>query len=160
MTVPRLCIVLADRARARYFVASETESGRLRLIEQVGLTNQDQSRRGDDAPEVRTERNTDRASGPVHPQFEQRTQHRRELEERFAHAVVDRALEIVTGWPDGEVVVAAPPHTLGLLRPTLRARFPAQLTLRDLPREYINLTSAQLARQHDVLAQGEARSGA
>ena len=67
----RTCIVVADAGLARFYDIEEVESPRLKmkLVERAVLTNETdlkvlgQSVTG----RVRTETNTDRGSGPVHP---------------------------------------------------------------------------------------------
>lgn len=144
----RCCVVVADSARARVFLAEGRNSnGHRRLVEQASLTNAEYLAHGPEAPRTKTERNTNRQAGPVHPQFEKRGQHRLELERRFAEEIVARTVEIVRGWKEGGVMLVAPSHMLGLLRELMRETLAPQLTFRELAREYIHLTAAQLARQ-------------
>lgn len=146
------CVVVADRTRARVFLVDTAEGGRPRLTEQGDLTNTDYLARGTATPQTKTERNTDREAGPVHPQFEKRAQHRLELEHRFARAIAQRAAELVEGWQEGMVMLVAPAHMLGQLREVMRNTLPRQLTLKELAREYTGLTTAELARQLELQA--------
>lgn len=153
------CVVVADSARARLFLADTGEDGKPRLAEQADLTNTDYLARGAGAAQVKTERNTDREAGPMHPQFEKRAQHRLELEHRFAREIAHRTATLVQEWREGAVMLIAPPHMLGQLREVMRSALPRQLTLKELAREYTGLTAAELARQLALQAGGGPERG-
>jgi len=156
MTDP-CCVVVADSARARLFLADTAGGGKRRLTEQADLTNADYRARGTEAPQMKTERNTNREAGPMHPQFEKRAQHRLELEHRFAREIAHRAVALVQGWRSGTVMLVAPPHMLGQLREVMRNALPRQLTLKELACEYMGLTADELANQLELQAGGPGR---
>src|SRR5690242_4173186 len=67
----RTCIVVADAGRARFYGVAATNAPRVKttLVEKTVLTNElDLRARGESVTgKVRTETNSDRGSGPVHP---------------------------------------------------------------------------------------------
>lgn len=143
------CVVVADRLRARFFIVEETARprARYRLSEQAGLSNAESAARGADAPGVRTERNTNRQLGPVHPIGEKRAQHRAEIERRFAHKIAMQVRMLSGKWESGTVILAASPKTLGMLRGGVQAALQSGVTLENIAHDYTALTSSALARQ-------------
>jgi len=145
------CVVVADGARARIFVL-EPEGGRAgapSLVEKADLANAGYGARGADAPQVRTERNTNRQTGPMHPVGEKREQHRLEVERRFGVRIAERVAEVVKGWNDGSIVLVADPRLLGLMREVLREAVKSEITLKELAKDYAHLSATEL---HERLA--------
>ena len=149
----RTCIVVADAGLARFYDVEEVESPRqkLKLVERTVLTNEvDLKSRGESVTgKVRTETNTDRGSGPVHPMGEQRERHRVELYRRFGVEIAHRAGEMTKGWAEGTVVFVAEPRFLGLMREPLRTALHRGIELKELAKDYAHLTALEL---HDHLA--------
>jgi protein required for attachment to host cells len=141
------CIVVADSGRARLFMVEVGEDARSRLVEQADLVNTDYLAHGPRAAGARSERNTDRQAGPMHPQFEQRAHHRLELQHRFAREIVEGTAALVRGWRDGAVTLVAPAHMLGELRELMRSSLAPGLTFQELAREYTALSATQLAKR-------------
>lgn len=147
-----ICLVVADAARARCFLLEESDAPRapLKLVEQGALANPDLRSRGKSTTgRVRTETNTNRQAGPMHPIVAQRARHELELERRFARQVAERAAELVAGWPKGTVVLIADPRMLGLLRDPVRGALTPGIQLKELAKDYVHLSAAEL---HDHLA--------
>jgi len=148
-----ICIVVADAKVARFFgiEAADSPRERLKLVEQAPLTNViDLEVLGKSVTgRVRTETNTNRGAGPVHPIGAQRERHRIELERRFGREIVSRTTEIIDGWPAGTVVLVAEPRMLGLVREPLRKAMQPGMALKELAKNYTQLTAAEL---HDHLA--------
>ena len=137
------CVVVADGARARFFLlqAAGGGAGRGKLIEQEQLENPEHQH-----PETDSRR-TDRNAGPMHPYGAQRERHRLEHERRFAAEVVRQAAEKVRGWQAGSLVVVADPRLLGLLRESLRSALHPSVQLRELARDYTAFSAADLQQQ-------------
>lgn len=149
------CLIVADGARARLFLVECDESPRhrLRLAERATLVNQETRMRGrSGAGRVRSERNTNRQAGPVHPIDARRAQHRLEHERRFGAEVVERALEIAASWDEGVMVLIAEPRLLGLMRERLRSALKGAIKLEELAKDYSGFSRAELERL--VVAQG------
>ena len=149
----RMCIVVADAGVARFFDVEAGESPRVkvRLIERAVLTNDTDLRsRGESVTgKVRTETNSDRGSGPVHPVVAQRQRHRVELERRFGVEIARQAGELTKDWKEGTVVFVAEPRFLGLARELMRKALHRRIELKELAKDYAHLTAAEL---HDHLA--------
>lgn len=143
------CVVVADGSRARLFLleeAKELVSGS-RLVEVADLVNAEGTAHGGDAPRRRSERNTSRQSGPVHPYGDKRLQHRVEVDRRFAMDVAERTLSLIGGWPRGSLLLIAEPHMLGLMRDALHGALGSGIELKELAKDYTHLTSSKLHRQ-------------
>jgi protein required for attachment to host cells len=145
----RCCVVVANALRARVYVVEDTShpGAPQRLAEQADLINAERGARGPDATGIRTERNTNRQYGPVHPIGEKRAQHRAEIERRFAHDIAGHVKQLCGNWKTGVVILAANPKMLGMLRGGVRAVVPASVLLKELRRDYTALTPSALARQ-------------
>lgn len=139
------CVVIAaDGARARMFLLEkdgELQAGS-RLVEKVDLANTEYMARGKDAPRVRTERNTSRQAGPMHPQDAERDWHRVEMERRFAREVALHASALAKG--RGKLILVASPRMLGLIRRPLRAAVSPRVNISELARDHTRLTPARL----------------
>ena len=93
---------------------------------------------------MRTERNTNRETGPVHPAGEKREQHRVEVGRRFGARVAERAAALVNGWSSGAIVLVAEPRLLGLMREVLRNAVKSEIALKELARNYTHLSATEL----------------
>jgi protein required for attachment to host cells len=139
-------VIAADGARARMFLLemdTALQAGS-RLVEKIDLVNTDYTARGKDAPGVRSERNTSRQAGPVHPQDAERDRHRIELERRFAREIVAHALAIVKAGGAGKLILVAEPRMLGLIRRPLRAAAGKRVTISEIARNHTHLTPSRL----------------
>jgi protein required for attachment to host cells len=143
------CLIVADRSRARLFVVVPDDSPRrkMRLSERVTLVNEEAKARGrDGAGGVKSERNTNRQAGPMHPIVAQRERHRLEHERRFGGEVVEHALRLTAAWEQGVMVLIAEPRLLGLMRERLRSALRSEIKLEELARDYAGLSTAELER--------------
>lgn len=143
----RTCVIVADAKRARFFdiVASEAPRVKFRLAERTALTDSEVGARGQSVTgRPRTETNTNRDAGPVHPVGAQRERHRLELESRFGNEIAGRAGEITRDWKAGVVVLVADPHMLGLVRESVRSALPRDIELKELAKDYTRLSAADL----------------
>lgn len=142
-----ICVVVADARRARLFLLQEREAPRMpyRLAERGTLNNMSLRARGRSVTgRVRTETNTNRQAGPMHPIGAQRERHRIELERRFATAIARRAAVLARNWASGSVVLVADPHMLGFLRGAVRSALKPAIHVKELAKDYARLTAARL----------------
>lgn len=143
------CIIVADARAARFYGIEAADSPRagVRLVELASLHNAGADLKALGASvsgRPRTETNTDRGSGPVHPMVEQRERHRIELDRRFGQEVAARAAEASRGWKEGAIVLVAEPRLLGLLREPLRRALRQPIELKELARDFTALAPHEL----------------
>ena len=145
-----ICVVVADGNGARMFLLQESDAPRapVRLVERGTLSNADLRSRGRSVTgRVRTETNTNREAGPVHPMGAQRERHRIELERRFSVEVARRAAALAKHWATGSVVLVADPRMLGFLREAVRATLEPRIQVKELAKDYAGLTISRLRDQ-------------
>jgi protein required for attachment to host cells len=138
----RCVVVAADMVRARLFVLepdANLQAG-MHLRELENLVNTDYTARGTDAPQVRTERNTSRQAGPVHPQGAERGRHRTELERRFGQDIADRVVVQIRTQKVHALVLVAEPQMLGFLRGPLYDTLERTVHVREWGRNYTNVS--------------------
>jgi protein required for attachment to host cells len=143
-------VVVADRGQARLYTIEANDGTRRgsALVERAELANPDPRGLGSSVPgRPRTETNTNRQAGPVHPIGAQRERHRLELERRFAAEIAASAAKLTSTWPRGAVVLIAEPGLLGLAREFMRDAVDPRVELKELARDYAHLTRAELHEQ-------------
>jgi protein required for attachment to host cells len=145
--VDSTCVIAADSARARFFLAEDNGAPHapLKLVERETLENPDLrtlSRSVTGRP--RTETNTNREAGPVHPIGAQRERHRLELDRRFALRIASVAGKITYPWREGMVLLIAEPKLLGMVRGPLGKVLHAKIALKELARNYAQLGPTEL----------------
>jgi protein required for attachment to host cells len=144
------CVVVADSGRARIFLLEESHAPRapFKLIERGTLANADLRSRGRSVTgRVRTETNTNREAGPVHPMGAQRERHRIELERRFSVEVARKAAALARNWSTGSVVLVADPRMLGFLRDAVRSALKPEVRVKELAKDYAHVTASKLQDQ-------------
>ena len=147
MRINRTCIVVADAGTAKFFGVEPLDSPReaSRLVEHATLTNPNLRTLGESVTgRVRTETNTNRQAGPVHPMGAQRERHRMELDRRFWDEIARQAATITREWKDGRVVLVAEPRLLGLMRQAVRDALAPGIELKELAKDYVHLTMEEL----------------
>jgi len=145
-----VCVVVAGSRQARIFLVQESDAPRapVRLIERGTLGNPDLRTRGRSVTgRVRTETNTNRQAGPVHPIGAQRARHEVELERRFSTEVARKAASVARNWTTGSVVLIADPRMLGFLRGAMRSALNPAIRVKELAKDYVRLTTSRL-RDH------------
>ena len=145
-----ICVVVADGARARIFLVQVNDAPRapFRLVERGVLTNADLRSRGRSVTgRVRTETNTNREAGPMHPMGAQRERHRVELERRFSVEVARKTAALARNWSMGSVVLVADPRMLGFLRDAVRGALTPGIRVKELAKDYARLTASRLQDQ-------------
>ena len=143
----RTCIIVVDSRRARVFDVQPVDAPRVKtaLVEHAVLENPDLRELGTSVTgRPRTETNTNRQAGPVHPMGAQRERHRLALERRYAGDIARKAGEITKGWKSGTVVLVAEPRLLGLVRETLRKALGSGVELKELAKDYTGFTAAEI----------------
>jgi protein required for attachment to host cells len=143
------CLIVADGSSARLFVVVPYDSPRrkLRLKKEATLVNMETKTRGrSGAGQVKSERNTNRQAGPMHPIGAERGRHRLEHERRFGAEIVERAMDLTAGWQQGVMILIAEPRLLGLMRERLRSALKSEIRLEELAKNYNGLSTAELER--------------
>lgn len=144
----KICIVVADAGIAKVYGVERIDSPRVQpaLVELAQLTNEsDLKVLGSSVTgRVRTETNTNRGSGPVHPMGAQRERHRVELERRFGMELVKQMIALTGGWKRGTVVLIAAPHLLGLMREPMRRVLHDGIALKELAKDYTHMGADEL----------------
>lgn len=146
-------IIVADAKRARFFAVelSDSPRSRLQLVERVTLANTDiEGVRKGGAGRVKTERISNRQAGDVHPIEGRRQQHRVELERRFGREITQQASKLSRAWNGGTIVLIAEPRMLGLIREHLRDALDPAIELKELAKNYAQLTAAELQKHLDL----------
>ena len=144
------CVVVADQGRARIFLLEESTAPRapFRLTLRGTLANADLRSRGRSVTgRVRTETNTNREAGPVHPMGAQRERHRIELERRFSVEIARKAAVLAKNWSTGSVVLVADPRMLGFLRDAVRGALTPGIRVKELAKDYARFTASRLQDQ-------------
>ena len=142
-------VVVADRRGARLYTVKSNDSSRSgALIKEATLANPELKSLGKSVTgRPRTETNTNREGGPVHPIGAQRERHRLEHDRRFAREIAARAAKLTSTWLHGVVVLIAEPGLLGLAREVMRDALSRKLELKEVARDYAQLTRGELREQ-------------
>jgi len=148
----RLCLVVADAARARLFTydniadpAIDDNAGN--LVEQDHLIEPERRLRASQIHSDSRPGTAHQSHGPSHGLDDHRDRHRDEVDRRFAGTIVGRLVQLVDDTAVDEAVVVAPPSLLGRLRPLL-SKLSGRVTLHEVPRDLSRETTPQL---HDHL---------
>lgn len=148
----RTCIVVADTKRARFFSVEESDHPRhpMKLVEKSVLVNPDiEGARAGGARCAKTERANPQPSDarPIEPRG---LQHQLELERRFGRDIAHHAGELTADWKDGTIVLIAEPRLLGLSRGYLRGALNPAVELKELAKDYSQITASELRDQLDL----------
>ena len=142
-----VCVVVAGSRQARIFLVQESAAPRaaVRLVERGTLSNADLRSRGRSVTgRVRTETNTNREAGPMHPIGAQRARHEVELERRFSTEIARKAAALARNWTTGSVVLVGDPRMLGFLRSAVRGALKPSIRVKELAKDYSSLTASRL----------------
>lgn len=145
MSGRKRCIVVADGTFARILLA-DPEAARLELIEHSELEN------CSSADELRPPH--DHVNGASHRQSVSTGRagpapKRVNVDQEFASAVANHVSAIVQDWRGGDVVIAAAPGTLGMLREIVQQALPKGVQLKALAKNYVALSAPELAERLD-----------
>ena len=146
-----ICVLVADAVRARVWVL-DSSSELEQLTAAAEITNP--TLRARDSEIVSETRPSLRREGPgmaLHSASDRRESRRREVERHFAGLIAEEAAGVWRRYPNCELIVAAAPVMLGLLRTSLarHIRSKDELEVRELGRELSKLSGPVL---HDQLA--------
>jgi protein required for attachment to host cells len=150
----RLCIALADASRARIFTFEELAGrtgGRTQEIqERISLVHPGRRRRPSELFSD-TRPGSDRTpTGRGFGLSDHRDQAVREMDRQFAADIARHLREVVDSCGCRDVVLAASPRMLGLLREHTAPLVEAGIAVHDLDRDLVRFTPAQL---QDFLAE-------
>jgi len=155
-------IIVADAKRARFFAIERSDAprNRVKLVERVTLSNTDvEGVRKGGAARVKTGRLSNREAGDVHPIEGRRQQHRIELERRFGQEIIRQALKLSRPWKGGTIVLIAEPRLLGLMREHMRDALDPAVALKELAKNYAQLTPSELQKRLDLKHHSPLRLG-
>lgn len=135
----KTCILVADRARARFFVLEgplEHRPGDApRLLELETLVDPEGELTGQETFADSRSGTNHAGSGASYEYDEHREGHRREVERRFAKRVAAAASVFARDHDAQKLVLAAEPRMLGVLRHVLATSLPRDMTLVELARD-------------------------
>jgi len=144
--------VVAGFRLARFYCIEAVDSPRvkMKLVEQSSLSNPGADLKAlgrSMSGRPRTETNTNREAGPMHPIGAQRERHRLELDRRFCQEIARETAAVTKEWNGGAVVLVAEPRQLGLMREPLRHVLHQGIELKELAKDFTNLTPAELCKR-------------
>jgi protein required for attachment to host cells len=160
--MPRTCVVVADRARARLFVLDSVprhepakEVEKLREVEV--LTDPEGSKKGNELYSD-SRSGGDRGGGGAHGHGydDHRDSHRDEVERRFAKRIADSIAEFARARAAERLVLSADPRLLGLLRKSMNG-LPSGTELVELPEDLSRQTPERI--QATLTRRGALRNG-
>jgi protein required for attachment to host cells len=147
----RTCVVVANRARARFFVVDSPDSDspehaghgpKLREVET--LTDAEGALKGNDVFSESRSGSTRSASGARSNYDDHRQSHREEVGRRFAKRVVHAISALLRARATEKLVLAAEPHMLGLLRTAANGELSSTAELFELSEDLSRKTPAQI----------------
>ena len=142
MSARKRCVVVADSTFARILLANP-EAATLELIEHSELENCSPAH--DVAqPGHGPQRHSAMAQEAVYGRK------RVNVDQEFAVAVAHHIGAIVQDWQSGDVVIAAAPGTLGMLREIVQQALPKGVKLKALAKNYVSLSTPELAERLDI----------
>src|SRR6266545_7034488 len=150
----RICIAIADAARARVFTFEElggpAGTPTQELHEVFELVDPDRRRRAGELFSDTRPGSNRTPSGRGHAAPDHREAHLDELDRHFAAEIITRLSENVREHGFHRLIVAASPRILGELRKAGVRLFESGLTVDDVNRDLTHLTPSQI---HDHLAE-------
>lgn len=145
-----LCVVVADGSMARLYTVKDSTAPRAPhvLVECDRIEHADLRELGvSTTGRPRTETNTNRQAGPVHPIGAQRERHRIELTRRYAAEVAGRAAAIVAKWPSGTLMLIAEPRLLAMMCETARQAVGPGVRIKELAKDFGRLSRPAIQRR-------------
>jgi protein required for attachment to host cells len=146
-------VAVVNGTKARFLTLEpaefpEYESGP-NLVEHEGLFNFTNELQGQELwANSKTGRNRG-SSGQAHTYDDHRDSHVVEFERRFAHGIATKLFELAQVHQVSQLVLAAEPQILGLMREVLLPTLPKQFKLNELAKDLCQLKPNEL---HDYLA--------
>ncbi|HWA72591.1 MAG TPA: host attachment protein [Polyangiaceae bacterium] len=159
----RTCILVADRARARFLVPERLRQSApfadaVRLRELQALVDPEGEMTGNEVFS-NTRSGSNRAPrGATFEYDDHRTRHREEVERRFAAQIAEKLADFVRERGPEKVVLVVEPRMLGLLRPRLWGKLPAAIETFELPEDLSWHAPSQIQavlKQHGALSDAD-----
>jgi protein required for attachment to host cells len=147
-------VAVIDGTKARFLTLKPVEfegyeSGP-NLVEHEGLHSVEKEMQGQDLwANVKTGRNRG-GVGQAHSYDDHRQAHMIEFERRFAQSISNRILDLIQAHEVRQLVLAAEPQILGLIREELNGSLPSQVKLSELAKDLCRYSPREL---HDYLAE-------
>ena|SRR5688572_9855316 len=135
----KTCVVVADRARARFFLTEDTPGHHpehaFKLVEIEALANPQGELTGMDLFANTRSGTTHAPDGARYEYDDHREAHSEEVERRFAKQLSAAIVRTVRTVSPVRIILAVEPHMLGLLRRELPSAVPSVLTFLEMPVE-------------------------
>jgi protein required for attachment to host cells len=152
------CVVVANGARARFFVLRDTAipelEGGPNLIEHgADMINPEKELPDRELFRNEAGRNRAPAGGPAHGYDDHREQHDEEFVRRFARRIAEETARRAHACQAPQVVLVAQKRTLGYLRPALDSFLRNGFEVREVAKDLSKLTPTEL---HEHLARDKA----
>ena len=150
----KCCVVLTNRAQARFFTLEAAEfpelESRHKLVERAEFINPEKEiARRDLYADSKTGRGQAPHGGPSHGYDDHRSQHEEEIDRRFARKVLEKARRVSQANHARSIVLIAPAPMLGLLRPELDVIRKCSMEVQVLTEDMTKFSPKQI---HDYLA--------
>jgi protein required for attachment to host cells len=156
----RVCIALVDATRARFFTFERaTEGGDMReeLVERTDFVNPQRRRRPSEV--FSDTRPGSSRTGHLQYAFDDhRDHHSSQLDDKFARTAMAALRELIDEQPTRRVVICASSRMLGRLRAAAPGLLPSDITLDELPRDLVKLSSGEVRAElasRDLLPRAE-----
>jgi protein required for attachment to host cells len=148
------CVVVANGARARFFVLEDAEvpelEGGPNLVELgLDLINPEKELADRDLFSQKHGRNRAPGGGPTHIYDDHREQHDEEFVRRFARRIAQETVRRAHTYSRPNIVLVAQKRTLGFLRPALDSALRNGFSVREIPKDLSKLSPTEL---HEHLA--------
>jgi protein required for attachment to host cells len=146
-------VTVLDGTRARFLTLEPAEFPELEsgpnLIEQDALINETNEMQGQDLWSTAKTGRHKGTGGQSHSYDDHRQNHRVEFERKFATQISAKIAELAQSHQSEQVVIAAEPQILGLMRETLSSTLPRHLKVDALAKDICQLKPQEL---HTYLA--------
>jgi protein required for attachment to host cells len=146
MSASKRCIVVADGTFARILLA-DPHAATPELIEHSEVENCSSAH---DVKSIDDRLNGGSGMEAAATSAAPRVGKRVNVDQEFAVAVAHHVGVIVQDWRAGDVVIAAEPGTLGMLREIVQQALPKGVQLKALAKNYLSLSAPELAQRLDV----------
>jgi protein required for attachment to host cells len=143
------CVLVADRAKARFFVLEESAMPELEssptLVEREVLSNAEATMSGREKfSDAKSGRNTGAAG--AHGYDDHRSNHDNETSRRFAQQVADKALTLARQTKAYHLVITAEKQMLGTLRQALNGSNGSQLDITEVAKDLTRFSPGEIHR--------------
>jgi protein required for attachment to host cells len=149
-------IAVANGTHARFLTLESTNSNSYnsapQLVEHEALLSAEHGLSGQQLwSSAKTGRNRG-VAGQAHNYDDHREDHVLEFERRFAQLITQRLVDLFQAVQPQQLILAAEPQTLGVIRELIPSNLPKTLTIKQLPKDLCQLKPHEL---HDYLSDKE-----